>query len=405
MSEALNALGETIVAALPGAVTGHSVAYGELTITAQGRRHRQGRDLPARRSALPVRQLHRRDGGRLAGAREALRRRLSLPLAVPEHAHPREDRDRRGDAGAVDHRRVSRRRLVRARDLRSLRRDVHRPSRHAPPAHRLRLRGPSAAQGLPAHRLCRGALRRRAEARASTSRCGSRRNSAISISSRRGKARTTCCPATRRPSRSHERVRQSAVRRMPVRRGALYRGAARPRFRHLSLQHVPQMDAPARSSRSIAAPPSRSRTRLNSASIAPRNGPSAASANSAVRRCSTGWSARISMPCRRKRSTTGATSRSTSQIFIDEKPAYYDFANKTKNMTGAEVFAAFGASQRSGQGLGDERSNPACAISPSTSARSIRRRTACCAWCWSSTARSSSASIRISACCIAAPRS
>ena len=32
-----------------------------------------------------------------------------------------------------------------------------------------------------------------------------------------------------------------------------------------------------------------------------------------------------------------------SQIFIDEKPPYYDFANATKKMTGAEVFAAFGA--------------------------------------------------------------
>ena len=30
-----------------------------------------------------------------------------------------------------------------------------------------------------------------------------------------------------------------------------------------------------------------------------------------------------------------------SQVFIDEKPSYYDFANKTHNMTGAEVFAAF----------------------------------------------------------------
>jgi hypothetical protein len=30
-----------------------------------------------------------------------------------------------------------------------------------------------------------------------------------------------------------------------------------------------------------------------------------------------------------------------SQIFIDEKPAYYTFADKTKDMTGAEVFAAF----------------------------------------------------------------
>jgi hypothetical protein len=31
----------------------------------------------------------------------------------------------------------------------------------------------------------------------------------------------------------------------------------------------------------------------------------------------------------------------TSQIFIEEKPAYYEFANKTHNMTGAEVFAQF----------------------------------------------------------------
>jgi hypothetical protein len=32
------------------------------------------------------------------------------------------------------------------------------------------------------------------------------------------------------------------------------------------------------------------------------------------------------------------------QVFVDEKPAYYAFANKTDNMTGAEVFAKFGAS-------------------------------------------------------------
>ena len=29
------------------------------------------------------------------------------------------------------------------------------------------------------------------------------------------------------------------------------------------------------------------------------------------------------------------------QVFIDEKPSYYEFANQTKNMTGAELFAAF----------------------------------------------------------------
>ncbi|OUS37215.1 aldehyde-activating protein ['Osedax' symbiont bacterium Rs2_46_30_T18] len=31
----------------------------------------------------------------------------------------------------------------------------------------------------------------------------------------------------------------------------------------------------------------------------------------------------------------------TSQIFIDEKPDYYDFANQTKNMTGAQIFAMY----------------------------------------------------------------
>jgi hypothetical protein len=29
------------------------------------------------------------------------------------------------------------------------------------------------------------------------------------------------------------------------------------------------------------------------------------------------------------------------QVFIDEKPGYYAFANKTEDMTGAEVFAKF----------------------------------------------------------------
>jgi hypothetical protein len=33
------------------------------------------------------------------------------------------------------------------------------------------------------------------------------------------------------------------------------------------------------------------------------------------------------------------------QIFIDEKPDYYSFANETQNMTGAEVFAQFESEQ------------------------------------------------------------
>ena len=32
------------------------------------------------------------------------------------------------------------------------------------------------------------------------------------------------------------------------------------------------------------------------------------------------------------------------QVFIDEKPDYYDFSNATKNMTGEEVFAQFSSS-------------------------------------------------------------
>lgn len=32
----------------------------------------------------------------------------------------------------------------------------------------------------------------------------------------------------------------------------------------------------------------------------------------------------------------------TEQIFIDEKPSWYDFANETHNMTAAEVFEKYG---------------------------------------------------------------
>lgn len=33
-----------------------------------------------------------------------------------------------------------------------------------------------------------------------------------------------------------------------------------------------------------------------------------------------------------------------SQVFIDEKPDYYEFTNKTKDLTGEELFALFGSS-------------------------------------------------------------
>ena len=55
-----------------------------------------------------------------------------------------------------------------------------------------------AAQGLPAHRLRRGALRRRPEARGLRAREAAPRSSAPSISRARGKAPTTCCRGMRR---------------------------------------------------------------------------------------------------------------------------------------------------------------------------------------------------------------
>lgn len=35
----------------------------------------------------------------------------------------------------------------------------------------------------------------------------------------------------------------------------------------------------------------------------------------------------------------------TGQVFIDEKPAFYAFANKTEDFTGAEIFAMFSKSE------------------------------------------------------------
>lgn len=34
-----------------------------------------------------------------------------------------------------------------------------------------------------------------------------------------------------------------------------------------------------------------------------------------------------------------------SQVFIDEKPSFYRFANETEDLTGAEIFAKYGSSE------------------------------------------------------------
>ena len=46
----------------------------------------------------------------------------------------------------------------------------------------------------------------------------------------------------------------------------------------------------------------------------------------------------------------------SQQIFIDEKPGYYAFANDTENLTGAELFAAFGAGETDAAPAGSEES-------------------------------------------------
>ena len=77
----LDALGQTIVSALGGAASAHSVAFNQLTVTVEAGSivevMKYLRDDPA----LPFRQLHRRHGGRLSRPREALRRGLSPAVA------------------------------------------------------------------------------------------------------------------------------------------------------------------------------------------------------------------------------------------------------------------------------------------------------------------------------------
>ena len=90
------------------------------------------------------------------------------------------------------------------------------------------------------------------------------------------------------------------------------------------------------------------------------------------------------------------------QVKLAQEFRNFDFLSPWEGtdyvLPGDEKAKSEGKARRDGR-------NRRYATSPSISARSIRPRTACCAWCWSSTARSSSASIRISGCCIAAPRS
>ena len=102
---------------------------------------------------------------RLSRAARAVRSGLSPAVADQEPPHPGQGLDRRSDPGAERHVAVAGRRLARARSVRHVWRGVRGQSRPPPHPHRLRLPGPPAAQGFPAHRLCRAALFRGRKAR------------------------------------------------------------------------------------------------------------------------------------------------------------------------------------------------------------------------------------------------
>src|SRR6266849_128196 len=121
-------------------------------------------DIPARRSEMPLQHARRCLRRRLSRPAGALRRRLQLAEPQAQPAHPPQGHDRRGEPGALGDGDLQRRRLVRARGLGPLRHLFRRPSGSAAAAHRLRFRGPPHAQGFPAHRLRRAALRRGPEA-------------------------------------------------------------------------------------------------------------------------------------------------------------------------------------------------------------------------------------------------
>ena len=165
MAEELKVLGAHIAASLGDVVESFAVAYDELTLVVEAA-------TASWRSLTFLRDDPRclfRCFIDIAGADYPGReRRFDVVYHLLSPRHNQRVRvkvaDGRGHAGAVDHLRLPGGELVRARGLRPLRHPVHRPPGPAPAPDGLRLRGASLAQGLPAHRLRRGALRRRAEA-------------------------------------------------------------------------------------------------------------------------------------------------------------------------------------------------------------------------------------------------
>ena len=106
---------------------------------------------PARRARRGVRHLLGRDGDRLAAAPRAVRRGLLPVFHAPPPSGSRQGCGRASsEPVAIGDRHLAGRQLARARDVRHVRREHHRPSRSPPHSDAGGLAGLSAAEGLPA---------------------------------------------------------------------------------------------------------------------------------------------------------------------------------------------------------------------------------------------------------------
>ncbi len=154
---------EALSAALGDMLLASKEEHGEIVLGVQ--RERIEDALRLLRDAHDYQQLMEIAGVDYPQPRGAVRGGLHAALADEEPPHPGQGPRGREHPGADRDHAVAGRRLARARSVRHVRRDLRRQHRLAPHPHRLRLRGPSLPQGLPAHRLPGAALLRGGEAR------------------------------------------------------------------------------------------------------------------------------------------------------------------------------------------------------------------------------------------------
>ena len=190
----------------------------EVSIDVAPRERRRRADHLARRVRISAADGDCR--GRLSGARRAVRGGLSSALGHEEPSPARPRLDRRGATGADRDRRLSGRRLARARDVRHVRRAsspaIRTCAASSPITASAAFRSARISRS-PAMSSCVIPRRRSAS---STSRSASPRISAPSISCAPGRAPNISCPATRRrsPRRPARRRRSRPPRSTRTRR-------------------------------------------------------------------------------------------------------------------------------------------------------------------------------------------